>query len=90
MQHEDLPQRWQQKILEYLELKGEGHETNLGAADFPANKTVRIKFHDDSFAEFRYTLVIEAPEFNEVGIFTEHCGYHIFSLYGTEVSIVDI
>ncbi|MCE7992940.1 MAG: hypothetical protein HEP71_13205 [Roseivirga sp.] len=90
MQNRDLPERWQQKVMEYLELKGEGHETNLGAGDFPAKKVVRIKFRDNSFAEFRYTLVMEAPEFNEVGIFTEHCGYHIFNLYGIDISIVDI
>ncbi|GAB5526978.1 MAG: hypothetical protein Roseis2KO_48500 [Roseivirga sp.] len=90
MQQRDLPQRWQQKITAYLEQKGSGHESGLGAGDFPSNKAVRLKFRDDSYAEFRYTLVIEAPEFDEVGIFTEHCGYHIFSIYGTEISVVDI
>lgn len=90
MQYKDLPERWQQKISQYLELKGEGHETNLGASDFPANKVARIKFPDGSFAEFRYTLVMEAPEFNEVGIFTEHCGYHIFNLSGIDINIGDI
>ncbi len=90
MQHRDLPERWQQKIMKYLALKGEDHETNLGAADFPSDKAVSLKFGDNSFAEFRNTLVIKAPEFNEVGVFTEHCGYHIFNLRGTEISMVDI
>lgn len=51
-------------------------------------KKVEIKFEDDSFAEFRYALVINAPELNERGIFTEHCGHHIFNFAGTQINLI--
>ena len=30
----------------------------------------QIKFEDESYAEFRYPLLINAPKFNEVGVLT--------------------
>ena len=89
MQHRDLPERWQQKIEEYLKLKGEGHKVQLGASDFPVGKIVKLNFEDGSKAEFLYALVIEAPELGEVGIFTEHCGYHIFTLSGLNITLTN-
>ena len=89
MKHGDLPERWKSKIIEYLKASGEGNRSRLSAYDFFPNRKVKIKFEDDSFAEFRFPLVINAPEFNEVGVFTEHCGYHIFNLGGTYLNIVD-
>ena len=89
MKHEDLPERWKLKIIEYLQSTGEGERKELSAYDFFPNRIVKIKFGDESFAEFRYSLVINATEFNEVGVFTEHCGYHIFNLGGTYINIVD-
>ena len=32
---------------------------------------------------------LNAPEFKEVGIFTEHCGYHIFNLGGTFINLIE-
>ena len=57
--------------------------------DFPCSHSVNVTFDDGSTASFRYAILIEAPELNEVGIFTEHCGYHIFPLGGTHVTRVD-
>lgn len=76
MNHNDLPQRWKNKITEFLKENGSKYNT-LGAGDF-SDKTVEISFEDGSSASFRYPIVIEAPEFNEIGIMTEHCGYFIF------------
>lgn len=89
MKHEDLPQRWKLKIREYLDSQGEKERSHLNAHDLFPNRTIAIKFEDDSFAEFRYALVINAPEFQEVGVFTEHCGYHIFNMRGTYINIVE-
>lgn len=89
MKHEDLPERWKLKIIEYLKSNGEEKRDKLNAYDFFSNRKIEIKFEDNSFAEFRYSLMINAPEFNEVGIFTEHCGYHIFNLGGTYINIID-
>lgn len=77
MKRKDLPERWKNKIKEYLKEKGSKYDT-LGAGDFQIDKTVEVKFEDGSFASFKYPLIIEAPEFEEVGIMTEHCGYFIF------------
>ena len=87
MRHEDLPERWKNKIREYLKRHGEPEREKLNAYDFFSGQVAKVKFADGSFAEFRYPLVIEAPELNEVGIFTEHCGYHIFIMSGTHVSV---
>jgi len=86
MKHDDLPDRWKAKIKEYLLSLGVDDREELSAYEFFANQVVKITFEDDSFAQFNYPLVIEAPELNEVGIFTEHCGYHIFSMAGTHIS----
>ena len=77
MNSRDLPERWKMKIREYLKGKGSKYET-LGANDFALDKIVQIKFEDGSFASFKYPLIIEAPELEEIGIMTEHCGYFIF------------
>lgn len=77
MNRKDLPERWKSKIKDYLKEKGSKYET-LGANDFQIEKTVEIKFEDGSYASFKYPLIIEAPEFEEIGIMTENCGYFIF------------
>lgn len=87
MKHRDLPVRWKMKLTEYLRSKGENDRDELNANDFCSGLVVKLKFEDCSYAEFRYPLVIEAPEMVEIGIFTEHCGYHIFSMSGTDVSV---
>lgn len=78
MNRNDLPPRWKTKIQDYLKEKGSPYKT-LSASDFIADKTIEIEFKDGSFARFHYPLVIEAPEFGEVGVMTEHCGYFIFN-----------
>ncbi|WP_400190781.1 hypothetical protein [Hymenobacter sp. B81] len=80
MRHTDLSERWQVKLSEYLLDKGSKYQT-LGASDFPLDSVVSITFEDDSKVEFRYAFVIEAPEWREVAVFTEHYGYHLFPLY---------
>ncbi len=76
MNQNDLPERWKNKIKEYLKEKGSRYET-ISASDFQIDESVEIKFEDGSFASFKYPLIIEAPEFQEVGVMTEHCGYFI-------------
>ncbi len=80
MRHIDLPERWKDKVHDYLIAKGETKYKTLSTSDFSSNSTVKTKFEDDSKVEFKYAFVIKAPEFREVGVFTEHCGYHLFPL----------
>ena len=87
MKHKDLPERWKGKIISYLQSMEIRDRQTLNAYDFFPNRKIILKFEDESYAEFRYALLIQAPEWDEVGIFTEHCGYHIFSMGGTYVQI---
>ncbi len=87
MQHNDLPNRWKNKIIDFLNVKNENQRKELNDSDFSLNHAIRIEFEDDSFAEFKYAFVIELPAFNEIGVFTEHCGYHIFNSRGLKVTI---
>jgi hypothetical protein len=59
----------------------------LEAGDFPTARVAHIEFPDGSAAQFRYAIVVEAPEIGEVGVFTEHCGYHIFPFVDTKIRI---
>ena len=86
MKHEDLPQRWKDRILRYLRSKGETSTDRLSAGEFSTD-VAKIQFEDGSSAEFRFSVVIEASEFGEVGVFTEHCGYHIFNLAAVTVTV---
>jgi hypothetical protein len=50
---------------------------------------LHIDLPDGSSAHFRFAVVIEAPDLGEVGIFTEHCGYHIFPLHESRIHVQD-
>jgi hypothetical protein len=89
MRHNDLPERWKAKLQDYLIQKGSKYKT-LGASNFPNDIVIRIQFEDNSRAEFNYAFIIESPELEEVGLFTEHCGYHIFQAGGLEIAIQTI
>lgn len=79
MKPEELPQRWKDKIADYL--ASEGYERSvLYAGDFTWH--VQLDFEDRSHANFLYAFVIDAPELDEIVVCTEHCGYHIFYRHG--------
>jgi hypothetical protein len=87
MKNNDLPTRWKERIEKWVQTQTGGRRSKLGAGDFPTAKVVHIEFPDGSAAQFRYAIVIEAPEIGEVGIFTEHCGYHIFPFVDTTIRV---
>ena len=87
MKNSDLPTRWKERVERWVQTHTSGKRSTLGAGDFPTSKVTHIEFPDGSAAQFRYALVIEAPEISEVGVFTEHCGYHIFPFVDTIVRI---
>lgn len=89
MKYEDLPNRWKDKHAEYLRSNGGVDKKKLDICDFDKSQTIRIKFEDESYAKFRYALIIEVPEFKETGLFTEHCGYHIFNTAGIEIELIE-
>ena len=89
MKHEDLPDRWKRKLVEWIQRFADDKRTRLSVEDFPVGYDLKMIFKDESEALFKYAFTIEAPEFNEIGVFTEHCGYHIFSLSGTHVARIE-
>lgn len=88
MKHEDLPVRWAEKLERYLKEKGSNFAP-LSASDFGVGSNVHLKFDDGSYAFFKYAFYLVDEDFNEVAIFTEHCGYHIFTLSGTTIELLE-
>ena len=85
MKHKDLPDRWQERLLAWLQVNRSDHRTQLSASDFSSSHYVSLSFEDGSEAKFEFAIFIEDPALREVAVFTEHCGYHIFPLGGTDV-----
>ena len=38
---------------------------------------------------FRHAFYLLDRDLNEIAVFTEHCGYHFFPLYDTEIELLD-
>ncbi len=89
MKHSDLPERWKTRLIQWIREFADDERTELAAQDFPISHSVHIKFEDDSEARFEYAILIEEPQLREIGVFTEHCGYHIFPLGGTHVARIE-
>jgi len=93
MTNTDLPQRWKEKLERFTDDKygpDFKHRGSLNAYDFSPRMVVNILFPDGSRACFHYAFFIKAPELNEIGVFTEHCGYHIFPLVDLEIEEAEI
>ena len=75
MNQDQLPQHWQDWIAKNKE------NGRLSCSDF--KDTVELVFEDGSSANFNYAFAVEDKERNELAVFTEHCGYHVFCLSGT-------
>ena len=88
--NDDLPSRWKERVERFVQERTGGKRSWFGASDFPSDKVLHIEFPDGSSAQFRYALVIEAPEIYELGVFTEHCGYHIFPAVDANVRIENV
>jgi len=88
MKHKDLPQRWKNKIEEYLKEQGSKYK-ELSAYDFSHNLNLKITLDDGSNAFFKYSFYWIDNEAKEVAVFTEHCGYHIFNLGEILLETVD-
>lgn len=79
-----LPQKWRDRIIEHIRIGGDSENETLGATDF-GNTCVRLTFPDGSEAFFNYAFYLTDPLTNELAVFTEHCGYHLFPLWETKI-----
>ena len=89
MKHDDIPAHWKTKVTEWIRSFADDIRERFIADDFPCSHSISMRFDDGSTASFQYAILIEAPELNELVIFTEHCGYHIFPLGGTHVARIE-
>lgn len=88
MKHNDLPQRWKDKIEIYLQEQGSKYK-ELSAYDFSSDSNLRISFDDGSSAYFKDSYYWIDEESKEFAVFTELCGYHIFNLGEIFIETVD-
>ena len=89
MKHDDLPERWAKKLTVYLREVRDSNRDDLTATDFSAGQNLMIHFPDGSFAFFEHAFYLLDRELNEVAVFTEHCGYHIFPLHGAQLELLE-
>ena len=89
MNHSDLPERWKTRLVQWIREFADDERTHLECQDFPMTYSVSIRLEDESSAQFEYAILIVEPRLHEIGIFTEHCGYHIFPLDGSVVAKIE-
>ena len=82
MKQKDLPQRWQEKLVNHLKEIGSKYN-ELSADSFQYN--LRFEFGDGSDALFYFAFYWTSSKLNEIAVFTEHCGYHIFPFFDTKI-----
>jgi len=75
-----LPIHWQQWVEQYAKEASNGKWDRLGASDFGGS--VKLRFSDGTFLMFEYAFYAIDVAKEELAVFTEHCGYHIFPLIG--------
>jgi hypothetical protein len=88
MKYHDLPDRWKDRLAEYIHDELGEDRDQLGAYDFPYH--LKISFPDGSTVFFYWAFFIPDPEQNEAAVFTEHCGYHLFPWINTEFELVEV
>lgn len=54
----------------------------LSAYDFSPSTSVEIYYSPKSIVKFNFAFMVINPEERRAAVFTEHLGYHEFSLYG--------
>jgi hypothetical protein len=75
-------------MIEHARVLSDGKYSSLGVNAF-SNKHLRLKFADDSTAFFRYAFALIDEDEEEVAVFTEHCGYHVFPLVDTTIEVLE-
>lgn len=85
MKEIDLPKRWKEKIQSHLKEIGSKYNS-FGANAFHHN--LRITLADKSYAFFFYAFYWTNTDEKEIAVFTEHCGYHIFSLIDSKIEVI--
>ena len=88
MNAHELPERWRTRLTNHALTVSNGKFSTLGVSAF-GNRHVRLQFADGSTAFFRYAFTLSDDEAEEIAVFTEHCGYHIFPLVDTSIEVFE-
>ncbi len=72
-----LPPHWQEWVAQHPKL-------SKGMLTPEFNNHVRLQFEDGGFVFFNYAFAVVDEEHEEIAVFTEHCGYHVFNLRSVE------
>ncbi len=79
---------WAEALAKWLGRSAtEVAENGLGASDFASATEVHVDFEDGSTATFRYAFAVESERRDEIGVFTEHCGYWCFPRRGVTIRV---
>jgi hypothetical protein len=84
-----IPDEWKRRLRGYLRQRYGEDRDNLSASDFSSRQSVIIRFPDGSQVIFRYAFAIRDDNSQEVAVFSEHCGYHVFPLGDAKLETVE-
>jgi hypothetical protein len=82
MKAHELPERWRSRVVAHALSLSDGKYSSLAASAF-GNQHVRLTFADGSTVFFMYAFALTDEKAEEIAVFTEHCGYHIFPMPDT-------
>lgn len=83
-----IPTGFEQLVREHVRRTRGEDRGHLLVHDFPSGQAVRLRFADGSFAYFENAFYIEDRARGLLGVFTEHCGYHVFPAGDLSVAVV--
>ncbi len=90
MKINELPERWLTNLRTYLRDRRGVDRDQPSNADFNLRECLKLSFDDHSWAFFYSAFYIVDREQDEVAVFTQHCGIHIFPLLGTKVEFLEL
>lgn len=75
-----LPDRWQQKIAEYVRHTVKYMDTDFIVSGLFITKSVKLTYKNGTECLFKDAYCLEDVKHEEILIMTEHLGFHIFSM----------
>jgi len=90
MQNE-IVKRWSKELAEKLGRdEADIVSKGLSAYDFSPSRSVEIYYSPRSLVKFSFAFIVLNSERRCAAVFTEHHGYHEFSLYGAVAKEITI
>ena len=62
--------------------------SDLSTNDFPPSAEIEIKLMDQSVLKFKNAFALIDESSRAIGVFTEHCGHHVFPYH--DVVVVEV